>query len=46
MLRYGHDYVDIGEQAYDRRFQIRCLAGLTETAKSLRFARECSLAAG
>jgi transposase len=35
MLRYGHDYVDIGEKAYDRHFQIRRLAALTETAKNL-----------
>ena len=35
MLRYGHDYVDIGEKAYDHRFQIRRLAALTETATSL-----------
>src|SRR5262249_19361295 len=35
MLRYGHDYVDIGEQAYDQRFRIRRLAALTETARSL-----------
>ena len=35
MLRYGHDYVDIGEQAYDRQFQTRRLAALTETARSL-----------
>jgi len=35
MLRYGHDYVDIGERAYDHRFQARRLAALTETAKSL-----------
>jgi len=35
MLRYGHNYVDIGEQAYDHQFQIRRLAALTETAKSL-----------
>jgi transposase len=35
MLRYGHDYVDIGERAYNHRFQIRRLAALTETATSL-----------
>jgi hypothetical protein len=34
MLRYGHDYIDIGEKAYDRQFQIRRLAALTETARS------------
>ena len=35
MLRYGHDYVDIGEKAYEHQFQIRRLAGLTKTAKNL-----------
>ena len=34
-LRYGHDYVDIGEKAHDHQFQIRRLAALTKTAKSL-----------
>jgi transposase len=35
MLRYGHDYVDLGEKAYEHKFQIRRLAALTETAKTL-----------
>ncbi len=35
MLRYGHDYVDIGEKVYERQFQTRQLAAITETAKSL-----------
>lgn len=35
LLRYGHDYVDIGEKAYDHQFRLRRLAALTETAKSL-----------
>jgi transposase len=35
MLRYGHDYVDIGEQAYEQQFQARRLTAITETAKSL-----------
>lgn len=35
MLRYGHDYVDIGETAYEHRFQVRRLAALTDMAKSL-----------
>jgi transposase len=34
-LRYGHDYVDIGEKAYEQRFQCRRLAAITETARSL-----------
>jgi len=35
MLRYGHDYVDIGERAYERTFQVRRLAAITETARDL-----------
>lgn len=35
MLRYGHDYVDEGAQAYDARFQQRRLRHLTETARQL-----------
>jgi len=37
MLRFGQDYVDVGEQAYERRFQLRRLASLTEAARSLGF---------
>jgi transposase len=37
MLRFGQDYVDIGEQAYERQFQLRRLASLNESAKSLGF---------
>jgi len=46
MLRYGHDYVDIGEKAYDHQFQIRRLAALTATAKSLGYALVPNVAAG
>jgi transposase len=46
MLRYGHDYVDIGEKAYDHQFQIRRLAALTETAKRLGYTLVPNLAAG
>jgi transposase len=46
MLRYGHDYVDIGEQAYDRQFQTRRLAALTETARSLGYTLVPNVAAG
>jgi len=46
MLRYGHDYVDIGEQAYDHRFQTRRLAALTETARTLGYTLVPKLAAG
>jgi hypothetical protein len=35
MLRYGHDDVDIGERVYEHRFEVRRLAALTETARSL-----------
>lgn len=37
MLRYGQDYIDIGEACYEDRFRRRRLAGLTEAAKSLGF---------
>jgi hypothetical protein len=37
MLRFGQDYVDVGAQAYERRFQLRRLAGITQAAKSLGF---------
>jgi hypothetical protein len=35
MLRYGQEYVDIGEQAYEAQFQYRRLQGLKAPAKSL-----------
>jgi transposase len=35
MLRYGHDYADIGEKAYELQFQTRRLAAITDSAKSL-----------
>ena len=35
MLRYGQDYVDIGEAQYEARFHERRLASLRHTAKSL-----------
>jgi transposase len=35
MLRYGQDYVDIGEQAYELKFQTRRLASLREAAGAL-----------
>ena len=35
MLRYGQDYVDIGEEAYEAKFQAQRLASLEQTAKSL-----------
>jgi len=37
MLRYGQDYVDVGEKAYEEKFQARRLAGITEAARSLGF---------
>jgi hypothetical protein len=37
MLRFGQDYVDVGEQGYERRFQLRRLASITEAARSLGF---------
>jgi transposase len=38
MLRYGQDYVDIGEIAYEQRFQVRRLASITEAARDLGYA--------
>lgn len=35
MLRYGQDYVDEGEKAYDARFAAKRLSGLVEAARSL-----------
>ena len=35
MLRYGQDYVDIGEAEYESRFLRQRLAGLTVAAESL-----------
>jgi transposase len=35
MLRYGHDYVDIGEQAYEAQFRIRRIQSLKASAESL-----------
>jgi transposase len=46
MLRYGHDYVDIGEKAYDHRFQTRRLAALTETARTLGYTLVPKVAVG
>jgi hypothetical protein len=46
MLRYGHDYVDIGETAYDHQFRIRRLAALTETATTLGHTLVPKVAAG
>jgi hypothetical protein len=37
MLRYGQDYVDAGEEAYDRQFEARRLAGLREAARAMGF---------
>jgi transposase len=46
MLRYGHDYVDIGENAYEHQFQLRRLAAITETAKGLGYTLVPVAAAG
>jgi transposase len=35
VLRYGQDYVDIGEQAYELKYQARRIASLKESARSL-----------
>ena len=35
MLRYGQDYIDIGEQAFEERFRQSRIYGLTASAKEL-----------
>ncbi|HTP30401.1 MAG TPA: IS110 family transposase [Anaeromyxobacteraceae bacterium] len=35
MLRFGQDYVDIGDKTYDFQFQVRRLVGLKEAARAL-----------
>ena len=35
MLRYGQDYVDIGEQAYELQFHTRRFKAIKDAAKSL-----------
>ena len=35
MLRWGNDYIDIGEAAYEARYRSRTLANLIATAKTL-----------
>ncbi|HET7372101.1 MAG TPA: IS110 family transposase [Gemmatimonadaceae bacterium] len=37
MLRFGHDYVDVGEAAYEEHHRVRRLASLKESARSLGF---------
>ena len=37
MLRYGSDYVDIGEQAYEKQYMRRRLEGLKQSASSMGF---------
>jgi hypothetical protein len=34
MLRYGHDYLDIGETAYDHQFRIRTRSGNFQIRRS------------
>jgi len=46
MLRYGHDYVDIGASAYEHQFQLRRLAAITETAKGLGYTLVPNVPAG
>jgi transposase len=45
-LRFGHDYVDIGEKAYEQQFQLRRLAALTENAKQLGYSLLPDIATG
>jgi hypothetical protein len=37
MLKYGGDYVDIGQEQYDNRFKERALRSLARKAKDLGF---------
>lgn len=37
MLRYGKDYADLGEAAYEAKWELRRLASLSENARSLGF---------
>jgi transposase len=37
MLRFGHEYVDIGEAAYEEQYRVRRLVSLKESARSLGF---------
>jgi len=46
MLRYGQDYVDEGQKTYERRFEIRRLAGLTNAAKALGYTLVPEVATG
>ena len=46
MLRYGHDYVGIGDKAYEAQVQLRRLAAITETATKLGYALVPKLAIG
>jgi transposase len=46
MLRYGQDYVDVGEKAYEERFHARRLAALAATATSLGFTLNKEIATG
>jgi transposase len=46
MLRYRHDYIDIGEKAYENKFQMRRLAAITATVKSLGYTLVPAVAVG
>ena len=46
MLRFGQDYVDIGQQAYEERFAQRRLAVLRSTAKEMGYSLEPCPATG
>lgn len=46
MLRYGHQYADVGDKAYEHQFELRRLATLTQTAKNLGYSLVPSVAPG
>jgi hypothetical protein len=46
MLRFGQDYLDVGEKAYEARFHQRRLNGLKMSAKSLGYELVPDVASG
>jgi len=37
-LRFGQDYIDIGDAAYEERFRVRRLSSMAQAAKQLGYA--------
>ncbi len=38
LLRFGQDYIDIGDAAYEERFRVRRLSSMAQAAKQLGYA--------